>query len=223
MELTGQTTAEHNPTADASKAIEDLKKTLPAQQTQPSPPHKRRFEIELYDEVQVGENIDNIQLQKVIMEHPIIIEAANKKELDEHAARFKLCKQRMKIVRVLDDAGNQVPMKQAFDRPTEVQQHVAEKSAALPMPAASAALPPKQKPRYYSIGGIDIKDDNGKIYQKQWLRLSEKEAENFRLVNDSNNKIANINGKHLEMKRWVAVESSNADDDRIENELGEDL
>lgn len=42
-------------------------------------------------------------------------------------------------------------------------------------------------------------------------------------MNDSNNKIANINGKHLEMKRWVAVESSNADDDRIENELGEDL
>lgn len=221
MEVTGQTNSEHNPSAEASKKIEELKKSLPAQQVAAVP--KRRFEIELYDEIQVGDNIDNIQLQKVIMEHPVIIEAANKKELDEHAARFKLCKQRMKIVRVLDEAGNQIPLRQAF---------VGQASATMQVQATSIAeqpivhpvakvMPPRHKPRYYSVGGIDIKDDNGKIYQKQWMKLSEKEAQNFRLVNDTNNKIASMNGKHLEMKRWVAVETTD-EDDGIENELGEE-
>ena len=208
MEVTGKTKAEHNPSAEASKKIEELKKKLPAQTQQPQA-KKRKFEIEVYDEIQVGENIDNIQLQKVVMEHPVIIEAGSKKELDDIAAKFKLCKQRMKIVRVLDDDGNAVPLKQAFAQqaqaPTQVQQ-------------ASVI---KQKPRFYSVGGIEIKDDNGKIYQKQWMKLSEKEAQNFRLVNDANNKIASMNGKHLEMKRWVAVETSN-EDDGLENELGEE-
>ncbi len=53
------------------------------------------------------------------------------------------------------------------------------------------------------------------------MKLSEKEAQNFRLVNDANNKIASMNGKHLEMKRWVAVETS-SEDDGLENELGEE-
>ena len=217
MEVTGKTKAEHNPSAEASKKIEELKKKLPAQTQQPQA-KKRKFEIEVYDEIQVGENIDNIQLQKVVMEHPVIIEAGSKKELDDIAAKFKLCKQRMKIIRVLDDDGNSVPLKQAFAQqeqaPTQVQQQVTQA-------VVQQASVIKQKPRFYSVGGIEIKDDNGKIYQKQWMKLSQKEAQNFRLVNDTNNKIASMNGKHLEMKRWVAVETSN-EDDSLENELGEE-
>ena len=219
MEVTGKTKAEHNPSAEASKKIEELKKKLPAQTQQPQA-KKRKFEIEVYDEIQVGENIDNIQLQKVVMEHPVIIEAGSKKELDDIAAKFKLCKQRMKIVRVLDDDGNAVPLKQAFAQqaqaPTQVQQQVPQVQTVVQQASVI-----KQKPRFYSVGGIEIKDDNGKIYQKQWMKLSEKEARNFRLVNDANNKIASMNGKHLEMKRWVAVETSN-EDDGLENELGEE-
>ena len=217
MEVTGKTKVEHNPSAEASKKIEELKKKLPAQTQQPQT-KKRKFEIEVYDEIQVGENIDNIQLQKVVMEHPVIIEAGSKKELDDIAAKFKLCKQRMKIIRVLDDDGNSVPLKQAFAQqeqaPTQVQQQVTQA-------VVQQASVIKQKPRFYSVGGIEIKDDNGKIYQKQWMKLSQKEAQNFRLVNDTNNKIASMNGKHLEMKRWVAVETSN-EDDSLENELGEE-
>ena len=217
MEVTGKTKAEHNPSAEASKKIEELKKKLPAQTQQPQT-KKRKFEIEVYDEIQVGENIDNIQLQKVVMEHPVIIEAGSKKELDDIAAKFKLCKQRMKIIRVLDDDGNSVPLKQAFAQqeqaPTQVQQQVTQA-------VVQQASVIKQKPRFYSVGGIEIKDDNGKIYQKQWMKLSQKEAQNFRLVNDANNKIASMNGKHLEMKRWVAVETS-SEDDSLENELGEE-
>lgn len=219
MEVTGKTKAEHNPSAEASKKIEELKKKLPAQTQQPQA-KKRKFEIEVYDEIQVGENIDNIQLQKVVMERPVIIEAGSKKELDDIAAKFKLCKQRMKIVRVLDDDGNAVPLKQAFAQqaqaPTQVQQQVPQVQTVVQQASVI-----KQKPRFYSVGGIEIKDDNGKIYQKQWMKLSEKEAQNFRLVNDANNKIASMNGKHLEMKRWVAVETSN-EDDGLENELGEE-
>ena len=219
MEVTGKIKAEHNPSAEASKKIEELKKKLPAQTQQPQT-KKRKFEIEVYDEIQVGENIDNIQLQKVVMEHPVIIEAGSKKELDDIAAKFKLCKQRMKIVRVLDDDGNAVPLKQAFAQqaqaPTQVQQQVPQVQTVVQQASVI-----KQKPRFYSVGGIEIKDDNGKIYQKQWMKLSEKEAQNFRLVNDANNKIASMNGKHLEMKRWVAVETSN-EDDGLENELGEE-
>ena len=217
MEVIGKIKAEHNPSAEASKKIEELKKKLPAQTQQPQT-KKRKFEIEVYDEIQVGENIDNIQLQKVVMERPVIIEAGSKKELDDIAAKFKLCKQRMKIVRVLDDNGNSVPLKQAFAQqeqaPTQVQQQVTQA-------VVQQASVIKQKPRFYSVGGIEIKDDNGKIYQKQWMKLSEKEAHNFRLVNDANNKIASMNGKHLEMKRWVAVETS-SEDDCLENELVEE-
>ena len=219
MEVIGKIKAEHNPSAEASKKIEELKKKLPAQTQQPQT-KKRKFEIEVYDEIQVGENIDNIQLQKVVMEHPVIIEAGSKKELDDIAAKFKLCKQRMKIVRVLDDDGNAVPLKQAFAQqaqaPTQVQQQVPQVQTVVQQASVI-----KQKPRFYSVGGIEIKDDNGKIYQKQWMKLSEKEAQNFRLVNDANNKIASMNGKHLEMKRWVAVETS-SEDDSLENELGEE-
>ena len=217
MEVTGKTKVEHNPSAEASKKIEELKKKLPAQTQQPQT-KKRKFEIEVYDEIQVGENIDNIQLQKVVMEHPVIIEAGSKKELDDIAAKFKLCKQRMKIIRVLDDDGNSVPLKQAFTQQEQASTQVQQQVTQAVVQQASVI---KQKPRFYSVGGIEIKDDNGKIYQKQWMKLSQKEAQNFRLVNDTNNKIASMNGKHLEMKRWVAVETSN-EDDSLENELGEE-
>lgn len=217
MEVTGKTKVEHNPSAEASKKIEELKKKLPAQTQQPRT-KKRKFEIEVYDEIQVGENIDNIQLQKVVMEHPVIIEAGSKKELDDIAAKFKLCKQRMKIIRVLDDDGNSVPLKQAFAQQEQASTQVQQQVTQAVVQQASVI---KQKPRFYSVGGIEIKDDNGKIYQKQWMKLSQKEAQNFRLVNDTNNKIASMNGKHLEMKRWVAVETSN-EDDGLENELGEE-
>lgn len=59
------------------------------------------------------------------------------------------------------------------------------------------------KPRFYKIGGIDIKDDNGVIYQKQWMRLTDEEVTNLRVVNDKNNAIVSLAGKHIEMKKWV--------------------
>ena len=65
---------------------------------------------------------------------------------------------------------------------------------------------------YCRLSVEDIKDDNGKIYQKQWMKLSDSEASNIRVVNDKNNALVNLNGKHIEMKRWILVETSDADD-----------
>lgn len=53
------------------------------------------------------------------------------------------------------------------------------------------------------------------------MRLTDKEAANFRIVNTSSNKLVNLNGKHIEMKRWVKVDR-NEDDSTIEGELEND-
>lgn len=81
-----------------------------------------------------------------------------------------------------------------------------------PRPPITFQRPPKP-PKYYSVGGIDIKEDNGKIYQKQWMKLSDNEAANLRIVNDKTNKIVSIDGKHIEMKKWVLVEDKQETDD----------
>ena len=44
------------------------------------------------------------------------------------------------------------------------------------------------------------------------MKLSDSEAANIRVINDKNNALVNLNGKHLEMKRWILVETSDSDD-----------
>ena len=44
------------------------------------------------------------------------------------------------------------------------------------------------------------------------MRLTEAEASNIRIVDDKTNRTINLKGKHIEMKRWVKVET-NAEDD----------
>jgi len=61
----------------------------------------------LYDEITDDETGDIKGYKKVPSEHPIIIEASTKAELQEHANRYQYCHQRMKIIRKLPD-GNQL-------------------------------------------------------------------------------------------------------------------
>ena len=53
------------------------------------------------------------------------------------------------------------------------------------------------------------------------MKLTPAESANFRIVNDSNNKIFNMNGKHIEVKRWILVEDhiEDATEDAIESIL----
>ena len=78
--------------------------------------------------------------------------------------------------------------------------------------------PVKTMPKIVTIGDIEVKYDGDKVYQKQWMKLTQIEASNFRVVNDANNKIVNLNGKHIEAKRWMLIEekASSQDDDVTE-------
>lgn len=166
---------------------------------------KKRFEVEIYDKITYGEPpMEQIKLEKVNFEKPVIIEASCKQDLQDFAEKLALCKQTFKIVRVLDDA----PMQRQPQAPAA--QYAQPQQVAYAQPALQAPL---QKPKYYKVGDVEIKDDNGKIYQKQWLRLTEAEASNFRIINDKNNSIFNLKDRHIEMKKWVLVNSTDEDID----------
>lgn len=202
---------------------------------------KPRFEIELYDEVTSDETGEPTgQWKKVITEQPIIIEAASKADLAEHAQRFALLHQRMKIVRKVSDG--QIPKDSmsaekhdanAEDKPKSyaiandenkqddkvIDIDASQKNAVAERASQIIREPVKTKPKFYRIGDIEIKDDNGKIYQKQWMKLSSHEAANFRIVNDKNNAIVNLVGKSIEMKKWVLVEKADDETASLEESL----
>jgi len=63
---------------------------------------------------------------------------------------------------------------------------------------------------------VQIKYDGDKVYQKQWIRLTDQEAANFRVVNATTNKTVSMAGKAIEARRWVLVEDAQIDDDSVE-------
>lgn len=76
-----------------------------------------------------------------------------------------------------------------------------------------------EPPRYFNIGGVECKMENGKIYQKQWMRILGAEAGNYRLISDSNNREISMNGKHLEVLKWVLIEDENDSNSQENNTL----
>ena len=177
----------------------------------------RKFELEVFEE-----DLDTPNgWKKVRYDKPLIVEVTSPKELQDKLALYKDCGQMAKVVREIDPptkeqiaaAQQQVTLavQQQMQSPT-VQ--AAPQQVAIQQPILQAVSQPIQtrKPKYYKVGDIEIKDDNGKIYQKQWMKLTNAEASNFRLVSDKNNAIANMNGKHLEMKKWVLVQNSEEDE-----------
>lgn len=73
-------------------------------------------------------------------------------------------------------------------------------------------------PKYYKIGEIEIKEVNGKIYQKQWVALDIKESKNYRLISDKTNKIISMSGKHIEYKKWIEVSNTSPKDQELLND-----
>lgn len=80
----------------------------------------------------------------------------------------------------------------------------------------------KDSPKYFSIGGIKCKMENGKFYQKQWMKISEEEASEIRIVSDKNNKICPMTNKHFEVLKWVLTEDSE-NKDNTPTEKGQEL
>lgn len=77
-------------------------------------------------------------------------------------------------------------------------------------PSAKVTKRITEPPKYFTVGGVECKMDNGKIYQKQWVRIIGTEAGNYRLISDSNNREISMNGKHLEVLKWVLVEDEDS-------------
>ena len=177
----------------------------------------RKFELEVFEE-----DLDTPSgWKKVRYDKPLIVEVTSPKELQDKLALYKDCGQMAKVVREIDPPTKAQIAAAQQQATLAVQQQMqapiaqaAPQQVAIQQPILQAASQPirARKPKYYKVGDIEIKDDNGKIYQKQWMKLSDSEASNIRVVNDKNNALVNLNGKHIEMKRWILVETSDADD-----------
>ena len=177
----------------------------------------RKFELEVFEE-----DLDTPSgWKKVRYDKPLIVEVTSPKELQDKLALYKDCGQMAKVVREIDPPTKEQIAAAQQQATLAVQQKMqapivqaAPQQVAIQQPILQAAPQPIQarKPKYYKVGDIEIKDDNGKIYQKQWMKLTNAEASNFRLVSDKNNAIANMNGKHIEMKKWVLVQNSEEDE-----------
>lgn len=79
-----------------------------------------------------------------------------------------------------------------------------------PLPPQQYAMPrqsqvPRQHepPKFFEIGGVKCKLEDGKMFQEQWVRV---DAAKYRLVADTTNKLVSMNGKHLEMLKWIQIE-----------------
>ena len=147
-------------------------------------------------------------------------------DLREKMNFYKQIGQRFRIVREIDPPSQELILKYAAEqgidvgqaKPEEVAQpQCAEARAISDAPNAVVSVPSSvlvaqpsapRKPKIVTIGDIQLKYDGDKVYQKQWVRLSQTEAANYRVVNDSNNKIFALSGKHIEAKKWVLVEES---------------
>ena len=150
---------------------------------------------------------------------PVIIEVADKKELAEVQQRYAMCDQQIKVIREIDPfddspkpaAQKTIPQNNQAIPVTQNLQTAAVQTSPLSQPTAV-----KLKPKIVTIGDMQVKYDGDKVYQKQWVKLNANESANFRIVNDSNNKIVPLNGKHIECKKWVIVEEDSED---IENDV----
>lgn len=179
---------------------------------------------------------------------PNIIEVADKKEFMELQKQYAMCDQKIKVIREIDpfvdeptttdNSGSRIPQNNQaipISQPnaTVSSQPISPHMPDMPQPAAGldpavglghhTNLVVKPKPKIVTIGDIEVKYDGDKVYQKQWMKLTPAEASNFRVVNDSNNKIVSLANKHIEAKRWILVEESTSSslDDAVDKLIEE--
>lgn len=202
---------------------------------------KHKLEIQVYEADYEKADAHNgqpewrlVQASSLDGGRPNIIEVADKAELSEMQKQYAMCEQRMKIIRELDpfpwdgsqaDASGisaQHDAQPSIATPTAPTAASATSQLANAQPVSSHSLAQatpmqKPKPKVVTIGDVEIKYDGDKVYQKLWVKLTPAEASNFRIVNDANNKTINMNGKHIEAKRWTLVESSADDGTSVES------
>ena len=132
------------------------------------------------------------------------------KSAKELVGTYAMCGQRIKILRQYDDNPSGPITATAQNIQSNTVNTTVQQTKQAPL-NKEIVLDQQCKPKYFTIGGIECKQEGTKIYQRQWVQVSQNEMENYRLVVDMSNKIVPITGKHLEVKRWVLVEDNNND------------
>lgn len=98
--------------------------------------------------------------------------------------------------------GNAVQQPQA-QQPVQQQPQDAPQTQ---MQQPQQAVQQNSQPSYFKVNGMECKMENGKVYQRQWTRITEEEMANYRMVSDKTNRIMPFDGKHLETMKWVCAE-----------------
>lgn len=204
-------TEERLKAASSSKGVSvaaALVNSIPVAKEKPAGPTIiRRFEVTLYEEDE-DERTGQMIRKVVNGGKPEIIEATSKADLDQKLQLYTMCGQKPVVKEIGEPKiieNGKVISKEEFK--ARMQN---EDPSGYVTPSLKQEVK-KMPPKIYKIGGIEIKNDNGKIYQKQWMQLSGTEAKNIRVVNDKTNGIVSLKGKHIEMMKWVLVE--NAEDE----------
>lgn len=188
---------------------------------------KHKLEIQIfeadYTEVPDGQPP---KWRSVRMEKPVIVEVADEQEFAEIRKQYAMCDQKIQVIREID------PFDDAPKAVTNTQQstsnkvdptinnnaqsaQVIQQTSAIQTTQTSNVQQPSViiRPKIITVGDTQIKYDGEKVYSRQWVKLTSKESSYIRLVNDSNNKLVNLNGKHFEALRWVLVENDSQNDD----------
>lgn len=202
---------------------------------------KRQFEI-IIEEANWDrcDQNGNPEWRRVNMGHeagkPVIISVSSAKELNELQMQYQAADQRFKITREVDPPTNEQLVKMAIeqgivklediDHSNDVETTAEVKPVEKPkvvdtkhFEAQKLETKPIVKPKIVTVGDIQLKYDGDKVYQKQWIRLSANEAANIRVVNDANNKLVSLNGKHFEARKWVLIEETSDTEDNNAEEL----
>ena len=158
-----------------------------------------------------------------------VITVNSQADLQEKQNLYKTLGQRFNIVREIDPPSfddlkkaaveqGLIPADSDFTQASGKNETPAKPDSTCMKTESPPPPPPteKRETKYYKVGDVEIKEEDGRLYQKQWLRLSPVEASNFRVVNDGSNKIVPMKGKHIEAKRWLAIE--HADSDNVDPE-----
>ena len=235
---------EENETSDmefkADQVAGDVAAIISNDKAQAAPKkRKHKLEIQVYEADYEKADANNGQPQwRPVRSDPVldggrpnIIEVADKKELAEIQKQYAMCDQRIKVIREIDPFDDEPaqPKKQAIPQNNQAIPIAQAPTVAAQHPSSNAvqtvqvpAIQNKPKPKIITIGDMQVKYDGDKVYQKQWVKLNSNEAANFRIVNDSNNKIVPLNGKHIECRKWVIVEEDSSEDDNdIMNGIGD--
>ena len=223
-----------NENKDNGSSIANQQKQANSKITQPI---ERKFELAVFDidERTDVNGIDHPEMRRVHSDFPIIVKARSPAELNEILNQYKMCGQVAKIIREIDPPANvkvqanvspqiqdtakeQVLVTSPSQSSSQVSSQVSSQASSLEKEvvkntASECVKLVRPKPKIVTIGDTQIKYDGAKVYQKQWVKLNQNEAGQIRIVNDSNNQILNLNGKHIEILRWVMIEDQDSDDD----------